>query len=89
MNQVRDPVCGMLVDPETAPAHTTYESQEVFFCSHECCREFEVDPAYYVENLDPQDARLMDTKSFIAPKLGSEDNEGLAHQPDPDRRDRE
>jgi YHS domain-containing protein len=74
MNQVKDPVCGMMVDPETAPAHTTYESQEVFFCSHECRREFEVEPGRYAENLDPQDVRLMDTKSFVAPR--SKANEG-------------
>jgi YHS domain-containing protein len=89
MNQVKDPVCGMMVDPEIAPAHTTYESQEVFFCSHECRREFEVDPAHYAESLDPQDARLMDTKSFIAPKLGSMGNGGLEYQPAPEPRDRE
>ncbi len=81
MNQVKDPVCGMMVDPETAPAHTTYESQEVFFCSRECRREFEVDPARYAENLERPDARLMDTKSFVAPKLGSAGSGGLEYEP--------
>ncbi len=89
MNQVKDPVCGMMVDPETAPAHTTYESQEVFFCSHECRREFEVEPARYAENLDRQDPRLMDTKSFVAPKFGSAGSGGLVYEPASERRDRE
>jgi YHS domain-containing protein len=79
----------MMVDPETAPAHTTHESQEVFFCSHECRREFEMDPAHYVDNLDPQDARLLDTKSFVAPKLGSAGSGGVEYRPATERRDRE
>jgi YHS domain-containing protein len=89
MNQVKDPVCGMMVDPETAPAHATYQSQEVFFCSPECRREFEVEPASYAGNLDPQDVRLMDTKSFVAPKLGSAGSGGLEYEPTSERRDRE
>lgn len=89
MNQVKDPVCGMMVDPETAPAHTTYESQEVFFCSQECRRDFEVEPARYAENLDRPDARLMDTKSFVAPKFGSAGSGGLEYEPASEPRNRE
>jgi YHS domain-containing protein len=88
MNQIRDPVCGMMVDPETAPAHTTYESQEVYFCSPECRREFEQEPARYIENLDTHDARLADTKSFIALKFGSAGSGGLEYEPTPEQRNR-
>ena len=83
MNQVKDPVCGMMVDPETAPAHTTYESQEVYFCSHECRREFENEPARYVDKLE-RDPPFMVSKGFAAPKFGSAGSGGLEYEPNPE-----
>lgn len=29
---VKDPVCGMMVDPETAPAKAEYQGQTYYFC---------------------------------------------------------
>ena len=89
MHQVKDPVCGMMVDPDTAPAYTTYESREVFFCSQECRREFEEEPSRYVENLEWYKPGLMDTKSFTAPKFGSAASGGLEYDPAPERHDPE
>ena len=43
-----DPVCGMEVDPEAAPASTFFEGKMVYFCCVECKRKFEEDPARYV-----------------------------------------
>lgn len=37
---VRDPVCGMEVDPERAPAHTTGDGIEYRFCAKGCRDEF-------------------------------------------------
>ena len=36
----RDPVCGMEVDPETAPARATVDGIEYFFCARGCRDEF-------------------------------------------------
>jgi YHS domain-containing protein len=83
MNQVKDPVCGMMVDPETAPAHTTYESQEVYFCSHECRREFENEPARYVDKLE-RDPPFTVSKGFAAPNFGSAGSGGLEYEPNPE-----
>jgi YHS domain-containing protein len=88
MNQVKDPVCGMMVDPDTAPAHTTYESQEVYFCSHECRREFEAEPARYVDQLEPHEPPYTVSKGFAAPKFGSAASGGLEYEPGAERRDR-
>jgi P-type Cu+ transporter len=41
MAQARDPVCGMTVDTERAPAQGTYAGQKVFFCSAGCRRKYE------------------------------------------------
>ena len=38
---VRDPVCGMEVDPEHAAAHTVVDGVEYWFCAEGCRREFE------------------------------------------------
>jgi YHS domain-containing protein len=85
MNQVKDPVCGMMVDPETAPAHTTYESQEVYFCSHECRRKFEAEPATFAGSIERHEPPYTVTKGFAAPKFGSAVSGGLEYEPAPER----
>jgi YHS domain-containing protein len=35
MSQVKDPVCGMVIDSKHAAASTAYEGQEIYFCSDE------------------------------------------------------
>ena len=37
---VRDPVCGMLVDPAQAPAAIAHEGETLFFCSRGCREEY-------------------------------------------------
>jgi putative ABC transport system ATP-binding protein len=38
---VRDPVCGMEVDPDRAPAHITINGVDYWFCAQGCREEFE------------------------------------------------
>ncbi|HEV2571871.1 MAG TPA: heavy metal translocating P-type ATPase [Beijerinckiaceae bacterium] len=49
--KVKDPVCGMTVDPATAKHKATYKDQPYFFCSGGCKTKFEADPQRY---LDPK-----------------------------------
>jgi len=52
--QVRDPVCGMTVDPTTAAAHEAYAGQTFHFCGTGCADSFTADPlAYLSEAGDP------------------------------------
>lgn len=44
----KDPVCGMKVDPKTAPS-STYQGKTYYFCSPEEKTEFDKDPARYVK----------------------------------------
>jgi len=44
---VRDPVCGMNVDPATARHHAAYMGETYYFCSAGCQSTFERDPARY------------------------------------------
>ncbi len=45
---VKDPVCGMMVDPKTAPAKTEYKGQTYYFCAPGCKVAFERDPDRYL-----------------------------------------
>ena len=44
---VKDPVCGMSVDPATAKHHSSYLGQDYFFCSARCRERFEAEPAEF------------------------------------------
>ncbi|MFQ5487193.1 MAG: YHS domain-containing protein [Gammaproteobacteria bacterium] len=45
-NQVRDPVCGMLVDPEERQVE--YQQMHFAFCSEQCRERFLANPGLYV-----------------------------------------
>ncbi len=40
-----DPVCGMSVDPATAPAQVVHEGRTYYFCNPSCAGKFEADPS--------------------------------------------
>jgi P-type Cu+ transporter len=44
---VRDPICGMTVDPATAKHRTDYAGETFFFCSSKCKDRFAADPRRY------------------------------------------
>ncbi len=44
---IRDPVCGMEIDPETSFASREHMGQTFYFCSRACLDKFEADPHRY------------------------------------------
>ena len=48
---VRDPVCGMMVDPQQTPWREQHEGKAYFFCNPRCAGKFRAHPAHYVEAL--------------------------------------
>jgi P-type Cu+ transporter len=44
-----DPVCGMTVDPERAPAHREFDGKTHYFCSDACAKRFSTDPEKYLQ----------------------------------------
>lgn len=50
----KDPVCGMEVDPKTAPAKTEYEGQMYYFCAPGCKAAFEEQPEKYLEGAEEE-----------------------------------
>jgi P-type Cu+ transporter len=50
---VRDPVCGMTVDPATSLYRFEHQGQTYHFCSAGCRAKFEADPAKYLDKAQP------------------------------------
>ena len=46
---VKDPVCGMDVDPQTASSKSEYKRQTYYFCSAGCKRAFDTEPEKYLK----------------------------------------
>lgn len=44
---VKDPVCGMSVDPATAAHRAEYDGSNYVFCSARCKAKFDADPVHY------------------------------------------
>lgn len=47
MAQVRDVVCSMMVDSETAQYKSGYKGQTYYFCAPGCKRDFDKEPEKY------------------------------------------
>ena len=45
---VKDLVCGMDIEPETAAGTSEYKGKTYYFCSPGCKRSFDKDPEKYV-----------------------------------------
>lgn len=44
---VKDPVCGMDIDPATAAGKSEYKGQTYYFCSPGCKKTFDKEPEKY------------------------------------------
>ena len=51
--EVKDPVCGMMVDPATAAGQSEYHGKTYYFCAEVCKQKFDARPELYA----PQDAQ--------------------------------
>jgi Cu+-exporting ATPase len=97
MAQARDPVCGMTIDSEKAAASASFGGETYYFCSTECHRAFEADPARYSAaaardaTSSPADIKTESphtkTGPIVAPKFGSAGSGGAELEP-PTRIDR-
>jgi len=48
MATVKDPVCGMEIDPKSAVATEEYQGETYYFCSDSCHEKFKAEPEKYV-----------------------------------------
>jgi YHS domain-containing protein len=49
---MKDPVCGMQVDPKTAAGKSEYQGETYYFCSLHCKTQFDKEPEKYVGEPD-------------------------------------
>ncbi len=47
---VKDPVCAMDVDPDTAAAQSEYKGASYYFCAPGCKTDFDADPEKYLSS---------------------------------------
>ncbi len=47
--KVRDPVCGMMIDPAHAAGQFNYQGKTYYFCNPGCLKKFQANPAAYLE----------------------------------------
>jgi Cu+-exporting ATPase len=48
MATVKDPVCGMEIDPESAAATSDYQGTTYHFCAVGCKEQFDAEPAKFL-----------------------------------------
>jgi Cu+-exporting ATPase len=64
---VKDPVCGMSVDPHTAKHRTEYRGKTYYFCSARCREKFEAEPAKYLQPETAPTAPVPDGTIYTCP----------------------
>ena len=52
-SEVKDPVCGMIVNPKAAAAAAVHDGSTYYFCSTECRDKFDKAPDKYVGAVAP------------------------------------
>ncbi len=64
---LRDPVCGMMVDPHTAPHKAEHSGRTWHFCSAGCRKKFLADPTRYLEPQAAQAAPVPEGTIYTCP----------------------
>ena len=52
---VKDPVCGMEIDPKTAAGKSDYQGQTYYFCAPGCKKAFDQEPGKYIKTVSHGD----------------------------------
>jgi len=72
---VRDPICGMTVDPATATRSLEHDGQTYYFCSDGCKKKFTAAPADFLTSVDPVCG--MDVKRAAAKHFTRHNGQGV------------
>ena len=99
MAKVKDPVCGMTIDSESAKAVKELEGKTYYLCSAACATEFEAHPERYVpraseasqaqaEELEKHEPPYTTLGFLTSPKFGAAGSGGLEYERLPEAHDR-
>lgn len=87
MAQVKDPVCGMMVDSETADWKSTHDDDTYYFCMEQCKTSFDADPTEYIgDNREGREPAFTVEDGMTAPKFGSAGSGGAEYEGPPEQR---
>lgn len=53
VTEVKDPVCGMMIDPADAAGTSKYKGETIYFCNPACKKKFDADPEKYLHPVTP------------------------------------
>ena len=99
MAKVKDPVCGMTIDSESANSRKQLKGHTYYFCSSGCATEFEANPERYVpqtseasqaeaEELEKHEPPYTTLGFLTSPKFGAAGSGGLEYERLPEAHDR-
>lgn len=98
MAKVKDPVCGMTIDSDTAAGKSTMGGETFYFCSKDCLRQFEANPGAYRKpaapiagkdnKLETHEPNFTKKGGMTAPKFGSAGSGGLEYERIPEAHDK-
>ena len=69
---VKDPVCGMTVNPATSKHRFDYRGETFHFCSAGCRTKFAADPAKYLDKQEPAPPQQSPASGGVAQKLAQD-----------------
>ncbi|MBX6365846.1 MAG: YHS domain-containing protein [Gemmatimonadetes bacterium] len=87
MRQVTDPVCGMIIDADTAAAREDHGGETLYFCSEACAARFRQKPEHYLSRTGASAGRLPPRTTegkFTAPMFGAAGSGGAEYEPIPE-----
>jgi Cu+-exporting ATPase len=67
---VKDPICGMEIDPAKAAGLSQYQGQTYSFCSVGCKKKFDLNPAQYIQS-DTWSPLLQPQSVAVPPAAGA------------------
>ena len=99
MSQEKDPVCGMMIESETAADHSSFQGEEYYFCSDKCKQQFESDPGRYVSKsessaadggteLEQHEPPFTKSGGIVSPKFGAAGSGGAEYERLPEAHDK-
>ena len=98
MATAKDPVCGMMIDSESAKAHRDVAGHTYHFCSTGCAAAFDASPENYTtpasdstastnEQLEKHEPPYTTLGFLTSPKFGSAGSGGLEYERLPEAHD--
>jgi Cu+-exporting ATPase len=67
VNEVRDPVCGMMIEPQDAVSSQEYKGQTYYFCNPSCAKRFAAEPQKFLEPKGGTPSAAEQNVAYICP----------------------